>query len=226
MNTLKLDNPGGLLMYQDVLSYMQAGMKEALTGICKALGSNVIISGCEIAGGNISAGVMCIDDEIMAFSGGVNLGYVQVLTTSTDEVYDDSVSRPLYFTKTAISAASGTAVGDFVRLKTLKQLSSDQGFIIPFAKYHFDSGIFPAPGSSGNKIFTINHNKNITGDYFVLPQFLYTGENPGNPNQDLYRPPLWHYINPVSGNQLSLTMGLDGFGNMIRMRILFLFYRP
>lgn len=226
MNSLKLDNGGGLQFYQNTLHYMQSGINQALVGVCKALGNVVIVSGCEIVAGNISAGVMVINDEVLQFAGGTNLGFVQVQETVTNKVYKDGISRPLYISRTAIPAASGTAIGDFVRLKTLKQLSSDQGFIAPFEKYHFDSGIFPAPGESGNKVFTINHNKNITGDYFVSAQFLYTGENPGNPNQDLYRPPLWYYMLPVTNNQLSLTMGLDGFGNMIRMRILLLFYRP
>ncbi|WP_346236164.1 hypothetical protein ABDK00_016845 [Niabella insulamsoli] len=222
MNTLKLDNEGGLLFYQDVLAFMQSGMKAALTGICKAIGDNVIISGCEITGGNISAGLMVIGDEIVAFSGGVNGGFVAVETNTVDAMYEDEVPRPLYQSVTAVPAGAGIPIANFVRISTLRHLSSDQGFILPIAKYEFDSGALAYPHSSSPLNFVINHNKDIEGRYYVVPVFYVSVV--GETLVESIRPPVW-YTMAIDENNIYLQMSSDGFTNLQRLRVFCLFYK-
>lgn len=122
MNKIKLDNAGGLHFYQDALAYMHNAAREAILQLSKAVGNNAIVEGCEVAGGNISNGIVVIDNEIMPFEGGTNFGFIAVSEVAANEDFEDGTPKQVYFTRKAISAVSGIPVADFKRITPLKDI--------------------------------------------------------------------------------------------------------
>ena len=122
---LKLDNIGGLKAYQDVLAHMQNGAKESILYLCKAIGDNVIIDGCNVAGGNITAGIVVIQGRIQAFTGGQALARIKPLEIITPGAYKDGIDKDLYYEYNAVPhATEGVLLSSFVRIKTLRELAA------------------------------------------------------------------------------------------------------
>lgn len=122
MNNLKLDNAGGLHLYQDALAYMHNAAREAILQLSKAVGNNAIVEGCEVTGPNISNGIVVINNEIMPFEGGTNFGYIDITEIPGTEDFEDGTPKQVYFTRKAISSASGIALADFKRITPLRDI--------------------------------------------------------------------------------------------------------
>ena len=126
MNSLNLTNTGQVAFTQDVLKFMQDAYTAAITALGTAVGDNVILSGCNPdSNGNISAGIVAINGEVLPFAGGLLLANFDVAQVTANEQYYDGAQKPFYNTRTAVmSAGSGIPYAQFVRLKSLKQFAN------------------------------------------------------------------------------------------------------
>lgn len=120
MNLLNFDNEGGLMTFQEVLSFMQVAYTDVLGHLAGFIGNNVIISGCEVVAGNISGGVVIINGEVLPFEGGVNTGYMTIQEDVTNMLYQVGGSKPFYVARKMVPAVSGVAVESLIRLSTIK----------------------------------------------------------------------------------------------------------
>lgn len=101
---------GGLYTYQDTLDFMQSGFSQPLDAIANVIGSKVIISGCVDLVGQLSAGWISFNGEILPFTGGIKAPFIIVDEMTTNEQYDDNVQRPFY---TVRRLKFGNVVGSF-----------------------------------------------------------------------------------------------------------------
>jgi hypothetical protein len=185
MNNLKLDNTGGLYFYQELLAYMFGTCRDAILAVCKALGDNIIIEGCVVTGAEISAGIVVTGGDILPFVGGVDAGGIGVREIVSKEMFNDGVSKDVYFTRTAIPDAAGIPIANFKRIQKLMDLGfakSDSyqlndSTTLATSKavrdlwmtysivgvYKVNLPLYYAAGS-----VTINHGLNISGPYNVI----------------------------------------------------------
>lgn len=99
---------------------MQHCYSSGIENICKAIGNNVILQGCEVTGGNIANGVLILNGEVLPFEGGANLGFVAVQQMATNELYHYYGGQPFYHTRKAVTALSGQSFNTLVRLNAFK----------------------------------------------------------------------------------------------------------
>jgi len=124
MDFLKLDNAGGLLLYQDHLKKMQQNIIDAVRHITNNYGQYVILDGCTVTGSNVSNGVVIYDGEVMPFTGGVK-NKVAVTETSATTGFVGNVQKNFYYTRTAVAGASGVTFDSFKRISKLSAIYDD-----------------------------------------------------------------------------------------------------
>lgn len=120
MNYLKLDNEGGVLIFQEVLAFMQSAYTAAISNICSMIGNNVIVEGCLVDGANIGAGTVIINGEVLPFEGGVNTGFVSIVESATAAPYKFGGNKPFYVNRKAAPSVSGIPISNLVRLESIK----------------------------------------------------------------------------------------------------------
>jgi len=103
-------NIGGFPLDEDVLDFMQQSYRSAFGSIAQLCGNKVIITGVEVAGGNVSNGWIVYNGELIPFVGGVANTYVVISETVTAALFEDDSSHDIEFTKIAQCGA----VGDFL----------------------------------------------------------------------------------------------------------------
>ncbi|MBK7097916.1 MAG: hypothetical protein IPH58_05635 [Sphingobacteriales bacterium] len=120
MNKIILYNTGVLLGFQKVPERMQDSYTQAIAMMVKAIGNNVIISGCVVSGGAIGNGVVVINSKIMPFVGGALKTGIAETASSQNESYHTGGPKPLYVDVYAIPDDAGEPLTNFVRLSTAK----------------------------------------------------------------------------------------------------------
>jgi microcystin-dependent protein len=132
MNNANFTNTGQLSFTQDVLDFLQSAYSGAIAGICAAIGSNVIISGCTVNNGTRAAGIILLNGEILPFAGGNDLANFDVQDVVGQRAYYDGSNKDFSHTRTAVMTAAATAtsvpVSQFV---TIKNLSAFANFPVP-----------------------------------------------------------------------------------------------
>lgn len=109
MNRIDFSNLGGLPVTQNTLDFLQQSYMAALSGVAKLCGNKTILSGVEVAGGNVSAGWISYNNELIPFVGGPLVAQVVITETPTALTFQDGNDHDVYFTRTATCGA----VGDF-----------------------------------------------------------------------------------------------------------------
>lgn len=123
---IDFSQPGGMLLFQEALAFMQQAYSQPLDAIGALCGSKVIVSGVEAAGGLITDGWIAVNGELIPFTGGAPADYVIVQTTVATEQFDDGTQKPVYSSKKA--SLSNLLNGDsfpfveLARLSTLKNI--------------------------------------------------------------------------------------------------------
>ncbi|WP_312357278.1 hypothetical protein [Sphingobacterium multivorum] len=120
MNKINFDNTGGFPLKAPTLDFMQDAYS-SLSSLAGLGGQNYILSGCDIAGGNVSDGTIVINGEVLPFVGGAKLARVIIEETSSEATFKDGTSKPVYYTRVAKMAAAG-GVMDFDSLKRVSNL--------------------------------------------------------------------------------------------------------
>lgn len=109
-NRLDLTQPGGLYAYQDTLKFMQDAYASNFDAVAKFIGDKIIVQGVVDDGSDVTAGWIVVAGELIPFIGGAKQDMILIEDVQANELFDDGVERPVYFTKTARMVNAG---GDF-----------------------------------------------------------------------------------------------------------------
>jgi hypothetical protein len=117
---------GGFPLDQDILNFMQTAYVNAITALASAVGDRVILSGVENDGTAVTDGFVCINGEILPFTGGnAAVAKVRVEESAASLLFGDLSQKPVLITRRAKLDASGTiGFADFVRVPDLRSLAS------------------------------------------------------------------------------------------------------
>jgi hypothetical protein len=131
MNRIDFTKPGGLVLTQETLNFMQSDYilgLNALASACAAMQGSpfVILSGCEQSGNTVSPGVCAVNGEPVYCAGGSG-NYVCIVETTQNASFNDGIVKPVYFTRILAfqSGAGQIAWSAFVRIPKLA--TSTQG---------------------------------------------------------------------------------------------------
>jgi hypothetical protein len=131
MNLIDFLQTGGYRFKQATLHKMQAAYFEILKAFVKHLDmpdtGNFIISGCTVAGLNITAGMLYIDGELCEFAQtpGTVASLIKKQVTHTNLAFKTGASLPVFRTTTAIIDPEGVALSAFTRIQVVKSLVWD-----------------------------------------------------------------------------------------------------
>ncbi len=135
MNRYDFTQPGGFPFDQGVMEFIQDCINTAASTATLA-GSLAILSGCTVAGGSVSNGVVVINGEILPFVGGVISAKVIVQETATAIAYQDGTPRTVKYQRSArfgddgvtnnlwVNFKRNTAEGILARLDRLEWLTA------------------------------------------------------------------------------------------------------
>lgn len=126
MKKIRTDQTGGMPVTQYTIQKLQEAYTEIFTALVAYLGMNptagkYIVQGCEVSGGNISPGWFYLDGFILPFAGaaGDNNTKIGMSTTAESKSFFDTISKPLYYSYTAVVDAAGTKLSDFTRIPSV-----------------------------------------------------------------------------------------------------------
>ncbi|HML57975.1 MAG TPA: hypothetical protein PKA85_06360 [Ferruginibacter sp.] len=106
---IDLLNLGGFPFEQNTLKFLQESYTGALGALAKLCGDKTILHGVEVNGSNVTAGWISYGGELIPFVGGSLASKVSIETIVDTAIFEDNITRDVYFTKYATCAA----VGDF-----------------------------------------------------------------------------------------------------------------
>jgi microcystin-dependent protein len=108
--------------------FLQEIPTEALVELAKTFGDNSILYGCAEISGNITAGAVIINGEILPIDSQVLKQYIVIEETVEDAIYKGDVPNPAYYTRIAKLSDSGTIL--FSSLNKVQHKFVPQGGII------------------------------------------------------------------------------------------------
>jgi hypothetical protein len=127
MKTTDFTHLGGMPGTQQRFDFMQTGYNEAFAAIAKMCGDKTILYGVEVNAGNVSAGWISVNGELVRFIGGaINplTDWVVFSTAVTPLTFLDNSIHNVHFDKTATSAINGdVSNGDFLFSELVPLLS-------------------------------------------------------------------------------------------------------
>lgn len=121
MNRVEFNQAGGFPLETNTLDFLQAGL-----GVLQALtslgGDNYILSGCIVAGANVSDGYVVINGEVLPFQGGGLQTKVVVREDVSNKEFENGSVKGTFFTRYATFGTGDpfTLFSDLVRIKDLK----------------------------------------------------------------------------------------------------------
>lgn len=119
MNNLLLQQTGGFPLETDTLNYMQSAY-QFLQAIAKLGGDNYILSGCNVAGANVSDGVVVIAGELLEFRGGLQTSNVIVREDRQTRPFESGQIKDVFVTR---YVTFGTGIGS-IAFNTLTRFKS------------------------------------------------------------------------------------------------------
>lgn len=129
---IDLSKLGGLPLSQKDLDWLQTSYRGALAAMANLCGSMTIVSGMVEAGGDITAGWIAKDGELIPFAAGtIGTGEFTITETSVDRTFNDGNTYPIRFEKVAQFSIGGAyQYSDLKRISTLKEKLVPTGAIM------------------------------------------------------------------------------------------------
>lgn len=118
-------NLGGFPTTQYTLDFMQKAYSEAIDGLAKLTGNNVIITGVENVNGVVTDGWIVWEGELLPFVGGLQQDTFIIDQTTENRKFNDDVIRTVYYTKFARFASGGIDFNILTRLSTVLKHQSN-----------------------------------------------------------------------------------------------------
>lgn len=121
MNRIDMQQAGGFPLETDTIDFLQKSFT-ALQSLAALGGDNLILSGCIVAGANVSDGWVVINEEVLPFKGGALQAKVVIRESITNKNFENGTNKPVYFERWAQFGTGETFVlfNDLVRIKDLK----------------------------------------------------------------------------------------------------------
>lgn len=121
MNRLNAQQAGGFPLETDTLEFLQNSFT-ALQSLAAIGGDNYILSGCIVAGSNVSPGWMVINGEVLPFKGGGLQTKVVVRETISVKNFENGANKPVFYDRYAQFGTGDPFVlfSDLPRIKELK----------------------------------------------------------------------------------------------------------
>lgn len=91
----------GLAVYQDTLEFFQEGDKGATEAMCRLIGDKIILTGVVDQGANVTNGWIIIGGELLPFVGGAKAPKVWIEELNDVELFGDSSTKTVYYTRRA-----------------------------------------------------------------------------------------------------------------------------
>lgn len=116
-------NIGGFPFTQDTLKFMQESYRGAFSSLAAMIGNKTIVSGVEVASGNVTDGWISYQGELIPFIGGVAGSDIIITENATNATFEDENEFPTYFTKIATCGVGGAfPFAELVRLQALQNI--------------------------------------------------------------------------------------------------------
>lgn len=122
--SINFQNLGGFPGTQYTLDFMQQSYRDAINGLAKLAGANVIVTGVENVNGTVTDGWIVYGGELLPFKGGLLQSTFIITETTEDRKFSDDVVRQVYKTRFARFGSGGIAFTSLTRLKTVDNLQS------------------------------------------------------------------------------------------------------
>jgi microcystin-dependent protein len=138
-------------------------------------GPDYILNGCEVVGGNVAAGFMVLDGEVVRFAGGPIATQVTVIETVENATYLEDLSpvdgqgdsKATYFTRTAQFGTNGIYTINWANLERLKPLIEAQRALTPLDGVIMYAGNINAIPAGWRLCDGTNGTANLTGQFIV-----------------------------------------------------------
>lgn len=122
MNRLNFNQTGGFPLSINILDAMQEAYS-VFNSLGSLAGDKAIISGCVVAGNNVSDGVIYLNGEILQFKGGTQGASIIIKEESESRIFEDGATKPVIFKRCATFGSSTPdktfAWADFKRFDNL-----------------------------------------------------------------------------------------------------------
>lgn len=114
---------GGFPLDQEVLNHMQESYVDAFKGLAALCGDKTILTGVVVDGGNVTAGWITYQGELIPFVGGAHAPQIVIQNLVTSAIFEDNNQHNIEFTKYATCGALGEfPFTDLVPLLTLQNI--------------------------------------------------------------------------------------------------------
>lgn len=131
MNRIDFSLTGGMPMYQNTLDFLQQEYTGAINALANLAGKRAIIAGCETVGNTVKNGWLAIDGELVRFKGGVVQQYIAINESVESDTFEDTITKPLYYTRVAEFVNVGTiAWADFRRVEEMASVNDKINMLI------------------------------------------------------------------------------------------------
>lgn len=144
MREINYTHNGGLPFSQNVAAFMQGTYALQFGALAGLLGDRVIISGVEVSGGNVSAGWITSGGMLIPFEAGLAADRVDVITSTSDLLYEDGQNKQVYTTRVARCVTVGGFA--FSELRRLSSYRSLMDMLTPPGLISMWSGTTPPAG--------------------------------------------------------------------------------
>lgn len=126
MNIINFDQIGGFPLTTNILKRLQNAFK-IFNSLGQIAGDKTIISGCTVAGSNVSDGYVFVNDELFEFQGGAVQTNVIIVETSESLTFANNNDYPVIKTRyvTFGTGAGQMAWADFKRPLKTKEVPTD-----------------------------------------------------------------------------------------------------
>jgi hypothetical protein len=130
MKKIDFTQAGGFPLEERTLHYMQTSYYEVLQAVIGHFGlpdtGNFIISGCELVGGNITAGMMYIEGKLCPWTQAAGSADTKIMKVETvgDAPFEAVGNLPTYYDYRAMENSDGVALSEFVRLPKVQELEN------------------------------------------------------------------------------------------------------
>lgn len=116
---------GGVPLTNDLMSLIEEayGIFEVLGDLS---GNLTILSGCDLVGSTVQPGIVAIEGKLYYFEGGAITSTVFIHTEEIQKTFQDTTTKTLIYKKTVKFGNASITYnwGDFVKLKTLKEIQA------------------------------------------------------------------------------------------------------
>lgn len=117
---------GGFPLEQERLSWMQQSYTEALQAVSSLIGDNVIVSGCVVAGTNVTDGWVVVGGELLPFKGGVKQNTFSIRNITTSLEFEDASFKDVQFYKYCeFGTDNPISFDSLTRVNTIKAMSNN-----------------------------------------------------------------------------------------------------